>query len=75
MSKLQKTLGYIAVTVSLISLSTTSSCKKDDEDVCYSCTKAQKAQSPTVVDFCYEESKAEVTKSNYEAQGFVCSEK
>ena len=74
MSKLQKTLGYIAVTVSLISLSTISSCKKD-EDVCYSCTKTQKAQGPTVVDFCYEQSKADATKSDYETQGFVCSEK
>ena len=74
MSRITKSVGYIFISVSLVSLISLSSCKKDEE-VCYSCVKTQKAQGPTVVDFCDVESKVAATKLDYESQGFVCSEK
>jgi len=74
MSRITKSVGYVLIAVSLLSLSSLNSCKKD-EDICYSCVKSQKAAGPTVIDFCDVESKAEVIKSDYESQGFVCSEK
>jgi len=75
-------IKYFLITASLIFITSISSCN-NEKDVCFSCVKTgskAKAQDdpntgPTTADFCDTEEKAYNTKLDYEAQGYVCSEK